>query len=384
MPWKNSSLVAQRRALITAMLARREAVSVLCRRFGVSRQTAYKFVRRFRAEGGAGLRDRSRRPRPRVSAAARRWRQRLLRGRRMRPTWGARKLRWLLARRFGRAGLPGERTLQRWLKAAGLSRNRARPRRRARASNCPRATMARAPNDVWTIDLKGWFRTRDGHKVEPLTIRDLYSRYVLWSQPAPRRDEPSIRAICQRLFRRHGPPRVLRCDRGAPFFGDGPCGFTRLSLWWWRLGIRVEFVRRGLIDNNAHEQMHRVLQEDLRLAHSARGQARQLENWRRDYNHHRPHDALGLKPPALVYRPRPRPLPRLRLPRYPQHCLVRRVQRNGEAVLPGWRGSIGRAFAGLPVGFAMAGPQRYRVYFGHLLLGELDLAKHRRLTLAAF
>lgn len=384
MPWKNSSVLAQRRALVRGMLAGVEAVSVWCRRFGVSRQTAYKFLHRFRREGLAGLRERSRRPSTCCSAAARRWRQRLLRLRRTHSSWGARKLRWLLQQRFGRAQLPGERTLQRWLQAAGLSRRRTRRRRRARARPQVRATRARTSNHVWTIDLKGWFRTGDGRKVEPLTIRDLYSRYVLWCQPLARPDEASVRAVCQRLFRRYGVPRVIRCDRGSPFFGDGPWGFTRLSLWWWRLGLRVEFVRRGLIDNNAHEQMHRAMQEELRLAPTPREQAYRLRQWRRQYNHVRPHEALGLKPPARVYRPRPRPLRRLCRPCYPSPWPVRRVQRNGEVSLAGWHGSIGRAFGGLLVGFAPIGPQRYRVYFARLLLGELDLAHDRRLLLAAY
>jgi putative transposase len=304
--------------------------------------------------------------------------------RRSHPTWGARKLRWLLKQRFGRARLPVERTLQRWIAQAGLNRVPATPRRRAHPARHVRSTIARRSNDVWTIDLKGWFRTRDGGKIEPLTIRDLWSRFLLCTRPLAPRDERCVRRICQRLFRRHGPPRVIRCDRGAPFFGDGPHGFTRLSLWWWRLGIRVEFVRRGSIHNNAHEQMHGVLKAEVAIRRTATQQARSLERWRHRYNHHRPHDSLGLRTPASCYRSQRAPLPALRGGNYPAGWLVRRVLRNGETTLPHWRGTIGRAFGGLRVGFRLIGPRRYRVYFTSLYLGCIDLTGAGKLVPAPF
>jgi putative transposase len=382
MPWKDVSVVRQRRELVAALLARTEAVAVICRRFGVSRPTAYKFLRRFRASGGAGLRDRSHVPVQVCAPQAAKWCAVVLRLRRRHASWGARKLRWLLRQRDDRRGLPAERTVQRWIQQAGLIRRR-RFRRRAHAAP-GRGTLARRSNMVWTIDLKGWFRTGDGTKIEPLTVRDLWSRYVLWTRPLAPRDEASVRRVCQRLFRRYGRPRVIRCDRGAPFFGDGPHGFTRLSLWWWRQGIRVEFVRRGAINNNAHEQMHRVLKAELAIARTAATQTRRLERWRQRYNEQRPHEALRLRPPAEAYRPRPKPSPKLIQPRYPRHYLQRRVQPNGEISLPGWRGSIGRAFGGLRVGLAPAGPHRHRVYFAGLHLGLIDLNTSRKLVFVGF
>jgi transposase InsO family protein len=249
-----------------------------------------------------------------------------------------------------------------------------------------RAKVARCSNAVWTIDLKGWFRTGDGSKVEPLTVRDFWSRYLLWIRHLAPRDERAVRRVCERLFRRHGRPLVMRCDLGSLFLGDGPHGFTRLSLWWWRLGIQVEFVRHGFVDNNAHEQRHRVLKADTARppAHTLRAQARRLARWRRLYNHHRPHEALGLRPPSTRYRSAPALLPPLAAPHYPKHWLVRRVRNNGEINLPGWSGSIGRAFSGLSVGLQPTGPQRFRVYFANLVLGELDLAGARKLRIRPF
>lgn len=179
MPWKKSSTESERRKLVEALLSPREEVGVICRRFGVSRQTAYKFLRRYKAEGRVGLKDRSRRPHSRCDSQATQWRRRVLELRRTHPTWGSRKLRWLLGRRFGtRSGLPAERTLQRWIAAAGLRRAAPVQRRRAHPAEAVRASLAYRSNAIWTIDLKGWFITTNGSKIEPLTIRDLWSRFV--------------------------------------------------------------------------------------------------------------------------------------------------------------------------------------------------------------
>ena len=382
MPWQRTLVCQQRHTLVKALLARREPVQTICARFGITRQTAYKFLRRFLAQGARGLEDFSRRPHA-ESQQARVWRRRLLRLRHSHRGWGARKLRWLMRQRYGASGpaVPGERTLQRWLAAAGLTRA---PRRRAKSAPPRHATVARRSNHIWTIDLKGWFRTGDGSKIEPLTVRDQWSRFLLWTRPLSPRNERNVRRVCRRLFRRYGRPAVIRCDRGSPFFGDGPHGFTRLSLWWWRLGIRVEFVRRGRINNNAHEQMHGVLKAELAIAGTARVQTQRLERWRRRYNECRPHDALDQHTPASRYRARPAQLPQLPKPRYLPSSLVRRVHANGDITLPGWRGTIGRAFGGLHVALLPCGSQHYRVFFASLYLGELDLARARKLLPAPF
>lgn len=376
MPWKVLSVAEERLRLVRALLARKSTVLVICRQFGVSRQTGYKYLKRWTAVGFAGLQDQSRRP-VRTAAWSAQWLDRLLRLRRRHPTWGARALHWKLKRRGARK-LPSIRTLERWLQQAGCSSRPSR-RRRAILSRQVRPTPATRANDVWTIDLKGWFCTLDGRKVEPLTVRDLASRFVLWAYPLAPRNEPGVRRVCGRLFRRYGCPRVIRCDLGAPFFGDGPHGFTRLSLWWWRLGIRVEFVRRGCINNNAHEQMHGILSKEVPICANRTAQARALEQWRCRYNHQRPHQALGMQLPAALYRPSPAALPALSLPQYPKDWLVRWVARNGDIYIPTWRGSIGRAFAHLPVGLKPVSATCYRVYFGSLLLGELDWHRSSKL-----
>lgn len=380
MPWRIDSVYMQRVRLVRAMLRGRHSVSALCRAAGVSRQTAYKYLRRFTRFGRAGLREQ-----PRGNHRGCRYRalrRELLALRRRRPSWGARKLLYWLRRRRGRRTLPCERSVQSWLQQAGVAR-RDRPKR-AGAGLVPQPIRPTASNALWTVDLKGWFRTLDGHKVEPLTVRDGHTKFLLCVEPVSAPSEAVVRRIFQRLFCRYGCPQVILTDRGAPFCGTGPHGLTRLSVWWQRLGIQVQFVNRRLrVDNNAHEQMHQVLQREVadRPARTWREQRCELERWRCDYNTRRPHEALGMRPPACVYRPRPAPLPRLHRARYPIGWTVRIVKAKGDISLDAHRHGIGRAFAGLPIGLQPLHADRWAVYFGRLKLGELHLCADSRSVL---
>lgn len=379
MPWKKDSKVNQRLQLVEAMIRGERSVSELCRAAGISRQTAYKFRPRYEAQGRAGLEDQSRAHRGRERLQA--WRRRVFALRRRWPTWGGEKLRDRLRRRWPGRRLPSQRTIERWLRQAGLSRRRTRVRGgRKMAVRC---RVARSCNHVWTADLKGWFRTLDGRRIEPLTVRDLYSKYLLAVTPASAR-ERDIRKIFTALFRRYGRPGIIRTDHGLPFCGLGPHRLTKLSLWWHRLGIKVQFVRRHEgINNNAHEQMHQVLQREVvaRPAANYRAQCRVLEAWRNVYNHQRGHAALGMRTPAECYRVSTRHLPRLRAVTYPRDWLVRRVQHGGEITLRRQRCNIGRAFANQPIALRPRRDHRYTVYFDRLKLGILDPSRLHPATL---
>lgn len=366
--------IKKRLELVMAMVGRTEPVATICRRFGVSRPVAYKYLRRFEQEGLAGLEERSRR---RLRGGwGERWRRRVTGLRRRRPTWGARKLRWWLRRLHQGGRLPSERTLHRWLQQAGLA---SRPvRKRAGAGPHPRlgVPQTRRCDDVWSVDFKGWVRGADGRRIEPLTVRDLHSRYLLTVTPVASTSDRSVRRVFVRLFRRYGVPKVILADRGAPFCGTGPHGLTTLSLWWHRLGIRVCFVDKSRrIHNNAHEQMHRILKQDFArcAARDSAGVRRWLERWRALYNHARPHQSLGQRPPASRYRCAERRPQALRDPSYPAGWLVRRVKPKGDILLCGRRLYVGRAFAGLPVGLRPLGDGRHEVLFATLLLDTLTV-----------
>ena len=181
--------------------------------------------------------------------------------------------------------------------------------------------VVEAPNDVWTVDFKGWWTTRDGRRCEPLTVRDAFSRFILALRILPRSDTDGVRAVFEELFERHGLPKVIQSDNGAPFAaGRSLAGLTKLSAWWISLGIDVVRSRPGCPqDNGAHERMHADISVELQTqaAQSIRAQQRACDDWRVEFNHMRPHEALGLETPADVYRSSPRRLMRARIGGFP-------------------------------------------------------------------
>lgn len=374
MPWQTRSLLEARRRFVQAALRGLKSVAQLCREAQISRKTGFKWLRRFRHFGSPGLRNRSRRPKGSPHRTPARWLQAIVQLRGRHPTWGGKKIYARLRAQHGRARLPKVRTITRVLQRLKLV-----PRRRAWARRGPQLarpalTLAQAPNEVWTVDFKGWFRTRDGHRVDPLTVRDLFSRFILGIRLLRFRHEP-IRQYFQGLFARYGQPKVIRVDHGRPFAGDGALDLSRLSAWWLRLGIRVEFTGRARPqDNAAHEQMHRVYKAEVATPPAAtpRGQQWRTTRWMTYYNQQRPHEALGQRVPASLYRKsRRRYRGRLPQPSYPRRWLTRRVSARGYIR---WRGRprvIGRAFGGQDVGFKPVAPGVHEVYFERQLIGRL-------------
>jgi hypothetical protein len=225
------------------------------------------------------------------------------------------------------------------------------------------------------VDFKGWFRTHDGQRIEPLTVRDLFSRYLLAVRLLPDQQWWRARAVFIRLFWRFGLPRVIRVDNGGPFGSNGPAGLTRLSAWWTALGIQVEFIAPGHPEQNgAHEQMHRELKADLAAPASStmRAQQRRTDRWVSCYNGVRPHEALGQRTPAECYR-KDRPYRwtnQLQLS-YPKGWKVRRVRSNGQIRWQGRLRFVGEAFVGMKVGLKPVEMGQHVVYLVRVPLGEL-------------
>jgi putative transposase len=374
MPWKTKNKQEQRYDLVREMRSGCHCIQELSRRWQVSRKTAYKWLERYRQGGLGGLADRSRRPQQVPQQTPRYWLERLRRLRRKRPTWGARKLYHRLGQEQGLSGVPAVSTLSRWLKRWGLVKGG--PRRLAGPVILRRSVRAaRRANEVWTVDFKGWYRTGDGTRVDPLTVRDLCSRYGL--RVALLKDQSVAVAAWEfgRIFRQYGLPKRIRCDNGVPFGGGGPTGLTRLSAWWVKLGIEVEFTTPGRpCENGAHEQFHRVYKAEVARDPARRRaeQQRRSNRWLRRYNQERPHEALGMDVPAARYRKSRRKLPALIKPwQYPGGWARRWVKGNGEISWQGVRRFVGEAFVRDYVGLK---PQRrgvWRVYDGPVLVGEL-------------
>jgi transposase InsO family protein len=226
---------------------------------------------------------------------------------------------------------------------------------------------------VWTVDFKGWFRTQDGQRAEPLTVRDLFSRYLLAVRVLRDQRWEPVRRIFMRLFGQYGYPSIIRVDNGGSFGSSGPAGLSRLSAWWTALGIGVEFIAPGHPEQNGgHEQMHRVLKAETTRPASKNlpAQQRRLDRWVRMYNEVRPHQALGQSPPATVYGPQPGPV-REAVLRYPKSWAIRRVRSNGQIKWRGRKRFIGEAFVGYAVGLQQRRGEKWRVYFAGRLIGEL-------------
>jgi putative transposase len=346
----------------------------LAMRYAISRKTAYKWVARYAADPAQGLADRSRAPHTPGRALPADVRAAVLALRHAFPHRGPKKLRAMLTARAPEQAWPAPSTIGDLLRRAGLSAASRRRRRYVVPLTQPLAA-AHAPNEVWTADFKGWFRTADGTRCDPLTIADAYSRFVLCCQIVP----PCARGVrpwCERTFRTYGLPRVLRTDNGSPFATRGPGGLSQLAVWWLKLGIAVERIAPGHPEQNGrHERFHLTLQQDTLAPPAAtrRQQQRRFDRMRRDFNAARPHEALGQQPPAQHYAASPRPYPtRLEDPWYDATHQVRRVKDTGQIK---WRGGhvfVSEAVRGELVGLAETEGGDWVVRFMHVELGRID------------
>jgi transposase InsO family protein len=346
----------------------------LCELYGVSRKTGYKWCGRFEKDGRAGLVDQSRRPETMPRATDAEVIERLCRARRVHPTWSARKLLVVLREREPTLAWPAPSTASEWLRRHGLVRT-ARRLRRPHAPSVALVAPAE-PNDLWTTDFKGEFRTGDGIYCYPLTLRDGFSRYVLRCDALPTRRADSTLRCFERAFATFGLPGRVRSDNGGPFAGIGLTGLSRLAVYLIRLDILPERIARGHPEQNgSHEQFHRVLKAETTRppAPTARAQQRRFVRFCAEYNEVRPHAALGDRPPASVYRASRRELPR-RLPplEYPGYMEVRRVASNG---LISWRNHaihLTEVLAGQHVGCEEVDDGIWVMYFANIAIARFE------------
>ena len=349
-------------------------VADLARRYGISRKTAYKWIDRYEAGGPAGLVDRSRRPLHAPHATPERVVEALLDVRRHHPSWGAKKLLKVVSTREPTWTLPARSTVCDLLDRAGLIT--AAWRRPVPAHPGRPLIPMTAVNGTWTADFKGQFKTRNGVYCYPLTIVDGYSRYLLACHGLLSTAIAGARPIFLRLFQEYGLPGIIRTDNGVPFATTALGRLSMLSVWWIRLGILPELIAPASPQQNGrHERMHRTLKAEATRPPSGTLRAQQVRfnRFRQEYNHDRPHEALGQETPAEHYRPSPRELPR-RLPpiEYPGHFEVRLVSRNSGIRWKKRWVCVTHTLAGEYVGLEEVGDGLWDVYFGPLKLGRMD------------
>jgi transposase InsO family protein len=281
-------------------------------------------------------------------------------------TWGPKKLKRILERDQPGRSWPATSTVGEIVKRAGLVVPR--KKRRKTAPYTEPLQHAVESNRVWCADFKGWFKSGDGTRIDPLTITDACSRYLLRSQAVAKTDTERVRAIFEAAFREFGLPWWIRTDNGPPFASTAVGGLSRLAVWWMKLGVVPERIEAGHPEQNGrHERMHRTLKLDLRPAQDWRGQQLELDRFRHDYNEVRPHEALAMQTPGSVYQPSPRPYPE-RLPEveYPDTMLVRAVKAHGHFRWKKHDVFLSEVLWGEQVGLLPVDDGVYTVYFAHV------------------
>ena len=346
-------------------------IASACRDQGITRTTGHKWWKRYKEGGYAALEEESRRPKSTPLATAEEVVMAVLEARESHARWGPAKLAQLLRRRLGEQ-TPSERTIARILRRARMVRERRR-RRPLSVVQGPPTVEAPWPNDVWSVDFKGWWLALNGDRCEPLTVRDACSRYLLAADMCGTQSE-AVRGVFERLFRRWGLPKSIQCDNGAPFISSrSRAGLSRLSAWWTSLGIAVVRSRPGCPqDNGAHERMHADMAEELQVrpASDKPAQQRALDRWRQEFNAVRPHQALGGKTPAEVYKVEEKRKPVAHV--YAPHLLRRRVNLSGAFSFGGDECRLGEPFAGLHIGIERVDRFRVRAWLCNVDLGLVE------------
>jgi len=374
MPWKEHRALDLREEFVLKAKAPGANISALCREYGISRKTGHKWLARFESGGPQALRELSRRPHQTLNATDGELVLQIIEARHAHPRWGPKKLRAVLMRK-GVSDVPTVRTIARILLRAGEPLVRPRRHRNASVAIVPLSpSPAQHANELWTVDFKGWWRTRDGKRCEPLTVRDGYSRFVLCAKMLATTRRKPVQDAFERLFQQYGLPEAIQMDNGPPFASTrARGGLTVLSAWWVSLGIRLVRSRPGCPqDNGAHERMHEDIAFDLQLspADDLETQQRMLDAWVEEFNHVRPHEAIAMKVPADVYRRSSRRYRGPLRPCYPEPFQLRRVSPIGRLRLDGQSLFVGSGVAGYDVAIHRLDDSTVRVLFHHLELAR--------------
>ena len=368
MPWQTKTKMNQRMEFVMRAQTA-ENFRALCREYGISPKVGYKWSRRFVQHGLEGLKEESRKPKSSPAALGEEVVCRIVLFRERHPHWGAKKIHELYQRSHGEA--PSPSSIKRVLEKCGLVKKR-RVRAAGESGRLHSGAKAQGPNEIWTIDFKGWWHDANG-RCDPLTIRDEFSRKVLELRALENAKTETVKAAMEEVFKRHGLPGRIRSDNGAPFAASSALlGLSRLSSWWLALGIDLERSRPGCPqDNGAHERLHLDISRQLEHAGYTERQAA-FDLWRKEFNEERPHEALGMRFPSEVYRDSER-----KYEGTPEKLLYpgiesRRVKTDGTMKFEGKVYFLSTALRGWNVGLAPVESGRWEVRFGRLVLGHLE------------
>jgi putative transposase len=373
MPWSETTTMDAKVAFILDWKSQKYQIKELCVRYRVSRPTAYKWIERYMHEGPDGLWERSHAPRNAANKTNAEVEQAIVQQRLRHPSWGPKKLIWTLQRWQPELALPCRSTVAEILKRNELVLAKRRPRPVGHPGRP--STAVTKPNDSWSIDFKGQFRTGDGQYLYPLTVTDNHSRYLLACQGLPGTLLEPTQAVLIRVFKEYGLPQRIRSDNGVPFAAYTLGRLSRLSVWLLKLGVLPELIEPGKPQQNGrHERMHRTLKDETLKppAANARAQQGKFNRWRAEFNEERPHEAHDGLVPADVHVKSSRQMPsKLLAPEYPDRYEVRYVSANGGIR---WRKkwvNVSSVLIGEHVGLEEVDDGQWDVWFANYRLGRL-------------
>jgi transposase InsO family protein len=374
MPWKELSALDNRTRMINEWLSKEFTIVELSGRHEVSRKTIYKWLERYENQGIEGLEEQSRAPRNHTNATPEELVNAILDMKVRKMNWGPKKILSRLRLDQPAVKWPADSTGNEILKRYGFVKTR-----KYRQHTPPYTSPflgCDAPNVTWSADYKGQFRMGNGSLCYPLTISDNYSRYLLDCQGLTRPKFEQTKPRFEWAFRNFGLPQAIRTDNGVPFASTGLGGLSRLSVWFIQLGIRPERILSGCPEQNGrHERMHRTLKQETVSPpkRNMREQQRAFNQFRNEYNHERPHEALGQTPPVSAYRSSPRSFPR-KPPRieYDSDVTLRFVHNRGEIKWKGTKVYLTEALVGQYVALTQTDNQLWKVKYSFYPIGFLD------------
>lgn len=379
MPWKETDKMEEKERFIREMLKKEKPFKHLCEEFGISEKTGHKWKNRFYDQGKIGLFEQSKAPEQHPNQIDGDTAAELIRIKNAHLAWGPKKIRELYARAYPNKEVPSLSSVKRILDKAGLVKSRKiRPHASA---NCPRLQQqiqAHAPNDVWCIDFKGYWKS-NGEICEPFTVRDRYTRKILCARLMTSKSSEAVKTVMTELFRKYGLPKVIHSDNGTPFAApNGLLNLSSLSVWWITLGILPDRSLKGRPGQNGSlERMHADIAAEIegKIPGGLKANQAVLDAWVEEYNSIRPNEAIGMKTPDELYSVSERKyngdFDELE---YPLGFQIRKVTSGGEIIVNGIRITIGYALRGWHVGLQpIDNSHEFNVFLADFLLGSLDM-----------
>ena len=381
MPWEERNVLDARKEFSHRALTEKIAFTELCNEYGISTKTGYKWKNRFINEGYNGLSDQSRCPKSSPSQLSEDVIIRIIKLKLAHPTWGPKKILQLYEGAYRYEKAPSLSSVGRVLDKAGLVDKKRVRRVQPEQNSFRKLYKPEAPNDVRSVDFKGWWFTTNKEKCLPLTIRDEYSKYIFEARLMVKADTENVREVFTRQFKIHGLPSMIKSDNGPPFAASsGSLGLTKLSAWWMSLGILPTRIEPGKpYQNGSHERMHRDIAFEIqgKIQGGLRETQAALDLWREEYNNIRPHEAIGMCTPASIYKRSERGYSGdINEIIYPANYITRRVSANGTIILDGIRIYINYALIGHKLGLQAYENNRLNLWFSEFLLGYINLESY--------